>query len=210
MTKSPNQHFMTYVLVTMVGLYLLNLVSSGQINSVLSLNSDKIITGNQYFRLLTFAFLHGSLLHLAGNLLIINNIIYPFFQHKLSPTFMLVTFCISTITTGTLLLVYYTKVPFTFVGSSAGFYAFFGLMIIYYLRSGWATFISDLSYQPIYNNLLVWAILVFFLGSIITSIQEHFTTFSGLYAHSVSFIVGLLMGSLTPTHLMINTPNSDT
>ncbi|MDN6013580.1 MAG: hypothetical protein L0I12_07420, partial [Lactococcus sp.] len=63
---------------------------------------------------------------------------------------------------------------------------------------------------PIYNNLLVWAILVFFLGSIITSIQEHFTTFSGLYAHSVSFIVGLLMGSITPTHLMINTPNSDT
>ena len=209
MTKSSNQHFMTYELVTMVGLYLLNLVSSGQINLALSLNTDKIITGHQYFRLLSFAFLHGSLLHLAGNLLIITNIIYPFFKHKLSPTFMLITFCISTITTGTLLLVCYAKVPFTFVGSSAGFYAFFGLMIIYYLRSGWSTFISDLSYQPIYNNLLVWAIFVFFIGSIITSVQEHFITFSGLYAHTISFIVGIIISSLTPTHLMINKPNSD-
>ncbi|MGX7049324.1 hypothetical protein RU86_GL000802 [Lactococcus piscium] len=210
MTSSTIRHFMTCVLLTMITLYLLNLLSNGQINSTLSLNSDKIINENQYFRLLTFAFLHGSLLHLVGNLLVINNIIYPFLDRKLSPNLFLATFCISTITTGIMLLVHYTKAPFTFVGASVGFYAFFGLMLIYYLRSGWSAFISDLSHQPIYNNLLVWAIFVFFLGNIITSVQEHFTTFSGLYAHTVSFMVGLIIGSLTPTHLMMNKPNTDT
>ena len=36
--------------------------------------------------------------------------------------------------------------------------------------------------------------IVFFLGSLVTSSWEKFKSFSGVFAHNISFLVGVLIG----------------
>ena len=180
----------------LVLIYFFNNQTDGKINSILELDTEKIKKKHQYYRLVTFGFCHGSLFHLVANLLIIRNILFPFFQMTLSIWQFLLIFMLSSVVTGIGLLVYYRKEEFIFVGSSVGFYSFFGLILVYYVQEGWQVFLSSISLAPFYNNLLVWAIFVFILGNVLTSYWEHFKQFSGVFAHSVSFIFGILIGIL--------------
>ncbi|MGX6970384.1 rhomboid family intramembrane serine protease [Vagococcus bubulae] len=181
---------------TMIIIYYLNIFTKGRVDTLFELDSDKILKQHQIYRLVTFSFLHGGLLHLVGNILIIRNVIYPFFQDKFSFSAFLGVFILSTIMTGIALISYYSKNAFTFVGSSVGFYAFFGLMVIFYINKGWDYFSLAITQQPIYNNGLVWSIVIFFLGSFITSYWENFKQFSGLFAHNISFLIGIIIGIL--------------
>lgn len=115
----------------MITIYCLNIFTKGRIDTLFELNSDKILKQHQLYRLVTFGFLHGGLFHLVGNILIIRNVIYPFFQDKFSFSSFLGIFVMSTFITGMALITYYSKNSFTFVGSSVGFYAFFGLMLVF-------------------------------------------------------------------------------
>jgi len=196
MSKLSNNTLLNIFLLIMIALYFLNISTKGSIYTLFELDSYKIIKEHQYYRLLSFGFLHGSLIHLVLNILIIKNIIYPFFQNKISFSAFVYIFIFSAAITGIALILYYSKTPFTFVGSSVGFYSFFGLMLVYYINSGWTVFINSISQQPIYNNGLVWAILVFILGSVVTSYWGNFQNFSGLFAHNTSFIVGIILGVL--------------
>lgn len=180
-------------LLLMIFLYIFNSLTKGTIYSLLEFDSNKIIKDHQYYRLLSFGFLHGNLVHLIGNILILNNIIYPFFQTKLSFSSFIGIFLLSSFITGIALILYYSKNSFTFVGSSVGFYSFFGFMFIYFFNHGWSFFIETISHQPFYTNGLLWAIFVFILGNIITSYWENFQNFSGVFAHNISFIVGLII-----------------
>ena len=110
----------------MLGIFFLNYLSQGRVYRLLEFDSEKIMEGHQYYRLITFGLLHGGLVHLIGNLLVIWNILSPFFQHKLSFPMFLIIFVISTVVTGVALLLRYSGRTFTFVGSSVGFYALFG------------------------------------------------------------------------------------
>lgn len=186
--------FVDLFLVIMVLVFLLNYITKGELNKQLELDSNKIRYTHQYYRVVTYAFCHGSWFHLIANFLIIRNVIGPFFQDKLSSGTFVYVFLISSIFTGIMLLIHYSDTPFTFVGSSVGFYSFFGLMVVYYICKGWRVFLSSLSQQPFYNNLLLWAILIFFLGNFITLHVEKYKTFSGIYAHTISFLAGLIMG----------------
>ena len=152
----------------MLGIFFLNYLSQGRVYRLLEFDSEKIMEGHQYYRLITFGLLHGGLVHLIGNLLVIWNILSPFFQHKLSFPMFLIIFVISTVVTGVALLLRYSGKTFTFVGSSVGFYAFFGLMFVYYWNQGGEVFLSTLSQGPFYSNGLIWSMIVFFLGSLVT------------------------------------------
>lgn len=183
------------MLILLIVIYYLNFRSKGTLNHLLELDSKRIRNKKEYYRLLTFGFCHGNLFHLIVNILVIRNILAPFFQDKLSTIEFLLLFIFSAMLTGGIQLLFYRKDEFTFVGSSVGFYSFFGLMAVYYSQQGWQKFISDLNQQPFFNNLLIWAILAFVLGNIVTSYWEDFKHFSGLFAHSISFLIGIVVGS---------------
>lgn len=191
-----SENLLNIFLILMIGIYVINHLTKGLVLSLFELDSNKIRNSHQYYRLFSFGFLHGDLIHLALNILILKNVIYPFFENKISFTFFMVIFIFSTVITGIALIIYYSNVEFTFVGSSVGFYSFFGLMTVYYFNNSWDFFINNLSKYPFYTNDLVWSILIFILGNILTSYWERFKTFSGLFAHISSFIVGLVIGIL--------------
>lgn len=181
-------------IIGMIAIYCLNVFTKGRIDTLFELDSDKILKQHQIYRLVTFGFLHGGIIHLIGNLLIIRNIVYPFFQNKLFFSSFLGIFVMTTFITGIALITYYSKNFFTFVGSSVGFYAFLGLMLVFYINKGWDYFNLSIGQQPFYNNGLIWAIVIFFLGSFITSYWENFKQFSGLFAHNISFLTGIIIG----------------
>lgn len=193
MNRISNTTLFNIFLLLMIFLYILNISTKGTVYSLFEFDSNKIINDHQYYRLLSFGFLHGSLFHLIGNILVLKNIIYPFFQSKVSFPFFIGIFLLSSFITGIALIFYYFKNSFTFVGSSVGFYSFFWLMFVYYFNHGWSFFIDTISRQPFYNNGLLWAIFVFILGSVITSYWEKFQNFSGFFAHNISFIVGIII-----------------
>jgi len=196
MNKFTSYNLLNIFLLIMISLFVINIFTKGTLYSLLELDSDKIIKNHQYYRLLSFGFLHGNLIHLILNILILRNIIYPFFENKIKFSIFVIIFILSAIVTGITLIFYYSNTSFTFVGSSVGFYSFFGLMLVYYVNNGWSVFVKTISHQPLYNNGLIWAILVFILGNIVTSYWENFKSFSGLFAHNISFIVGIIIGVL--------------
>lgn len=133
-----------------------------------------LIMSKEYFRLLSYGFVHIDFFHLSLNLISLYNlgvILEPIFGRVK----FLITLILSIVAGG--FFTYILSNNVLMVGISGGLYGLFGLLLVYYFYSG------------TYKKFNIKFISVIFVNVIINFIPN-----IAVYSHIGGFIIGLLLG----------------
>ena len=133
-----------------------------------------LVMSKEYFRLLSYGFVHIDFFHLSLNLISLYNlglILEPIFGRVK----FLITLILSIVAGG--IFTYILSDNVLMVGISGGLYGLFGLLLVYYFYSG--------AYKK-FN--------IKFIGLIFMNIIINFIPNIAVYSHIGGFIIGLLLG----------------
>ena len=148
-----------------------------------TLNKEKVLLNNQWWRVITAPFFHWGVIHVLANSLAIycTGILI---ESKIKSTWFLIVFMVSN-TLERIIFVFIFS-PGSSVGSSPGIFALIGVLVIYFARN------KDFFIEQIKSREIGYLIGYGILGNLLYgSLMD---IFARLFVHAIGFIIGIILG----------------
>lgn len=166
--------------------FVLDFILNGLLLQWGTLNSEELFLNQQWWRVITAPFFHGSIIHILANSLAIY-FTGALIESKIGSNWFLLVFMISNI----LERIIFAHVfhPFSSIGSSPGIFGLMAIILIYCLRN--KDFFVKHKRSKAMNFLIGYGIA----GNVVFVVN--FADFIGrFFVHAVGFVIGIVLGMI--------------